>query len=86
MNVESGAGLSTFASLPNDLLNQLQEKLELGCRLHDENLRLKRQIAELQIREARLLSYQNTCGEMVATQSQLILSLNAKTETGDSSA
>jgi hypothetical protein len=84
--VESGASLSSLASFPHDMLNQLQEKLELGRRLHDENVRLKRQVAELQIREARLLSYQNTCGEMVATQSELILSLNARTDIGESSA
>ena len=84
--MEPGAGLSALASFPQHMLTKLQETLELGRRLHDENLRLERQVAELQMREARLLSYQNTCGEMVATQSQLILSLNARTDIGEPSA
>ncbi|EXA29245.1 hypothetical protein FOVG_19234 [Fusarium oxysporum f. sp. pisi HDV247] len=72
-----------LASLPHDMLNQLQQWLEFCSRLDDDNTHLKRQILELQARKDRLMAYENTCEEMVATQNQLIVSLSARIATSE---
>jgi len=71
--------LNSVDSLPNNFLDQLQQWLEFGSRLEDDNHHLKRQISELQSRVDRLITYENTCGEMAETQNRLILSLSART-------
>jgi hypothetical protein len=83
MPEEFGDSSNVFASLPHDMLDQLQQWMEFGRQLDDDNLHLKRQIVELQARKDRLVAYENTCGEMVATQNQLILSLSARIATSE---
>lgn len=78
MSEEHSGRSNAVASPPNNFLDQLQQWLEFGSRLDDDNHHLKRQISELHARIDRLIMYENTCGEMAETQNQLILSLSAR--------